>query len=48
VVRHPRQPPLLPELLLQVLTETMEEMKLVYPNPQLDVGAIKKSLKAAA
>jgi polyphosphate kinase 2 (PPK2 family) len=32
----------------QVLIETMEEMKLFYPKPQLDVRALKKSLKAAA
>jgi PPK2 family polyphosphate:nucleotide phosphotransferase len=32
----------------QVLIETMEEMKLVYPKPHLDVRALKKSLKAAA
>jgi polyphosphate kinase 2 (PPK2 family) len=32
----------------QVLIETMEEMKLLYPKPQLDVRALKKSLKAAA
>ncbi|MHB8613944.1 MAG: PPK2 family polyphosphate kinase [Candidatus Dormibacteraceae bacterium] len=32
----------------QLLIETMEEMKLIYPNPHLDVRALKKSLKAAA
>jgi PPK2 family polyphosphate:nucleotide phosphotransferase len=32
----------------QILIETMEEMKLIYPNPHLDVRALKKSLKAAA
>jgi PPK2 family polyphosphate:nucleotide phosphotransferase len=32
----------------QLLIETMEEMKLIYPNPHLDVRAMKKSLKAAA
>jgi PPK2 family polyphosphate:nucleotide phosphotransferase len=32
----------------QILIETMEEMKLIYPNPHLDVGALKKSLKAVA
>lgn len=32
----------------QVLIETMEEMKLIYPKPQLDIRALKKSLKAAA
>jgi PPK2 family polyphosphate:nucleotide phosphotransferase len=31
----------------QVLIETMEEMKLTYPKPHLDVRALKKSLKAA-
>jgi PPK2 family polyphosphate:nucleotide phosphotransferase len=32
----------------QVLIETMEEMKLTYPKPLLDIRALKKSLKAAA
>jgi PPK2 family polyphosphate:nucleotide phosphotransferase len=32
----------------QILIETMEEMKLTYPNPHLDVRALKKSLQAAA
>jgi PPK2 family polyphosphate:nucleotide phosphotransferase len=32
----------------QLLIETMEEMKLTYPNPHLDVRALKKSLQAAA
>jgi len=32
----------------QLLIETMEEMKCTYPNPHLDVRALKKSLKAAA
>jgi hypothetical protein len=32
----------------QFLIETMEDMKLIYPNPHLDVGALKKSLQAAA
>jgi PPK2 family polyphosphate:nucleotide phosphotransferase len=32
----------------QLLIETMEEMKLIYPNPHLDVRALKKSLKAVA
>jgi PPK2 family polyphosphate:nucleotide phosphotransferase len=32
----------------QILIETMEEMKLTYPNPHLDVRALKKRLKAAA
>jgi PPK2 family polyphosphate:nucleotide phosphotransferase len=32
----------------QLLIETMEEMKLTYPNPRLDVRALKKSLQAAA
>ena len=32
----------------QILIETMEEMKLTYPNPRLDVHALKKSLQAAA
>jgi PPK2 family polyphosphate:nucleotide phosphotransferase len=32
----------------QVLSETMEAMKLTYPNPHLDVAALKKSLQAAA
>jgi PPK2 family polyphosphate:nucleotide phosphotransferase len=32
----------------QILIETMEEMKLIYPKPQLDIRALKKSLKAAA
>jgi PPK2 family polyphosphate:nucleotide phosphotransferase len=32
----------------QILIETMEEMKLIYPNPHLDVRALKKSLQAAA
>jgi len=26
----------------------MEEMKLTYPNPKLDVRSLKKSLRAAA
>jgi PPK2 family polyphosphate:nucleotide phosphotransferase len=32
----------------QILIETMEEMKLTYPKPHLDVRALKKSLQAAA
>jgi PPK2 family polyphosphate:nucleotide phosphotransferase len=32
----------------QLLIETMEEMKLTYPNPHLDVRALKKSLLKAA
>jgi len=32
----------------QLLIETMEEMKLTYPNPHLDVRALKKSLQAVA
>lgn len=32
----------------QLLIETMEEMKLTYPNPHLDVRALKKILKAVA
>ena len=32
----------------QLLIETMEEMKLTYPNPHLDVRAPKKSLLAVA
>jgi PPK2 family polyphosphate:nucleotide phosphotransferase len=32
----------------QLLIETMEEMKLIYPNPHLDVRALKKRLQAAA
>jgi PPK2 family polyphosphate:nucleotide phosphotransferase len=32
----------------QLLIETMEDMKLTYPNPHLDLRALKKSLKAAA
>jgi hypothetical protein len=32
----------------QLLIETMEEMKLIYPKPDLDVRALKKSLPAAA
>jgi hypothetical protein len=32
----------------QLLIETMEELKLIYPNPHLDVRALKKSLQAAA
>jgi PPK2 family polyphosphate:nucleotide phosphotransferase len=32
----------------QLLIETMEEMKLTYPNPHLDIRALKKSLKAVA
>jgi hypothetical protein len=32
----------------QPLIETMEDMKLIYPNPHLDVRALKKSLQAAA
>jgi PPK2 family polyphosphate:nucleotide phosphotransferase len=31
-----------------LLIETMEEMNLTYPNPHLDVRALKKSLRAAA
>jgi hypothetical protein len=32
----------------QLLIETMEEMKLTYPKPHLDVRALKKSLMKAA
>jgi PPK2 family polyphosphate:nucleotide phosphotransferase len=32
----------------QLLIETMEEMKLIYPNPHLNIRALKKSLQAAA
>jgi PPK2 family polyphosphate:nucleotide phosphotransferase len=32
----------------QLLIETMEEMKLIYPNPQLDIRALKKRIKAVA
>jgi PPK2 family polyphosphate:nucleotide phosphotransferase len=32
----------------QVLIETMEEMKLIYPNPHLDIRALKKRIKAVA
>jgi PPK2 family polyphosphate:nucleotide phosphotransferase len=32
----------------QLLIETMEDMKLTYPNPHLDVRALKKSLMKAA
>lgn len=32
----------------QLLIETMEEMKLTYPNPHLDVRALRKSLEAVA
>jgi PPK2 family polyphosphate:nucleotide phosphotransferase len=32
----------------QLLIETMEEMKLTYPNPHLDVRALKKSLQEVA
>jgi PPK2 family polyphosphate:nucleotide phosphotransferase len=32
----------------QLLIETMEDMKLTYPHPQLDVRALKKSLMKAA
>jgi PPK2 family polyphosphate:nucleotide phosphotransferase len=32
----------------QVLIETMEEMKLIYPHPHLDIRALKKTLRAAA
>ena len=32
----------------QLLIETMEEMQLTYPNPHLDVRALKKSLEAVA
>jgi PPK2 family polyphosphate:nucleotide phosphotransferase len=32
----------------QLLIETMEDMKLTYPNPHLDVRALKKSLQAVA
>jgi Polyphosphate kinase 2 (PPK2) len=32
----------------QFLVETMEDMKLIYPNSHLDVRALKKSLQAAA
>jgi hypothetical protein len=31
----------------QFLIEAMEDMKLIYPNPHLDVRALKKSLQAA-
>jgi hypothetical protein len=30
------------------LIETMEDMKLTYPNPHLDVRALKKTLQAVA
>jgi hypothetical protein len=44
-----RQPQLVPKLgCLTLLIETMEDMKLIYPNPHLDVRALKKSLQAAA
>jgi hypothetical protein len=33
---------------LKLLVERMEEMKLTYPKPQLDVRALKKQIKAAA
>jgi PPK2 family polyphosphate:nucleotide phosphotransferase len=32
----------------QVLIESMEEMKLIYPHPHLDIRALKKTLRAAA
>lgn len=32
----------------QLLIETMEDMKLTYPNPNLDVRSLKKSLQAVA
>ncbi|GAC1648407.1 MAG: polyphosphate kinase 2 family protein [Candidatus Dormibacteraceae bacterium] len=32
----------------QLLIETMEEMNMTYPNPHLDVRALKKSLRAVA
>ena len=32
----------------QLLIETLEEMKLIYPNPQLDIRALKKRIKAVA
>ena len=32
----------------QLLIETMEDMKLTYPNPHLDVRALKKTLQAVA
>jgi PPK2 family polyphosphate:nucleotide phosphotransferase len=32
----------------RILIETMEAMKLTYPNPHLDIRALKKSLKPAA
>jgi polyphosphate kinase 2 (PPK2 family) len=32
----------------KLLVERMEEMKLTYPKPQLDVRALKKQIKAAA
>jgi PPK2 family polyphosphate:nucleotide phosphotransferase len=32
----------------QLLIETMEDMKLTYPNPHLDARALKKQIKAAA
>jgi len=32
----------------QLLIETMEAMKLMYPNPQLDIRALKKRIKAVA
>jgi PPK2 family polyphosphate:nucleotide phosphotransferase len=32
----------------RVLIETMEEMKLIYPNPHLDVPALKKQIKEVA
>jgi PPK2 family polyphosphate:nucleotide phosphotransferase len=31
----------------QVLIESMEEMKLIYPHPHLDIRALKKTLRAA-
>ena len=32
----------------QLLIETMEDMKLTYPNPHLDIRGLKKSLRPAA
>ncbi len=32
----------------QILTDTMEAMKLTHPNPRLDIRAIKKRLRPAA
>jgi hypothetical protein len=32
----------------QLLIETMEDMKLIYSNPNLDVRALKKTLRAVA